>query len=196
MRLPSLLGFILLIGASQSFATTLSVNISTTAFAPVQFYADSFWLDAYTGNVTLDSTAPVTATINNAHFSVVASPDYPFDQTPFPLNRMLTVDSMIQAVSQQAAMHITYMADDITGYLPLGSTIYNLGADGSVDVTLNAFVMNAFSAGMHDFDVTATFDWTPAGTQPNPSIPEPGTLALMGIAMTGLALRKRGRIHR
>ncbi len=77
MRLPALLGFILLIGASSSFASTLSVNISTTGSGPINFQNDSFSLAPYSGSVLLDSTAPVTATINQASFLVAQWPNGP-----------------------------------------------------------------------------------------------------------------------
>ncbi len=208
MRLPSLLFFILLTGASQSFATTLSVNISTTAFAPYIFHNDSFSLDAYSGTVLLDSTAPVSATINQANFLVALWPEWPgyditgLDQAAidaisvdqlFNLGRILTIGSVSQNVSQQAAFHLTYIADDITGYVSAPTT-FNLGSDGTVDVTLDAFLNNEQIPNTYNFNVTATFAWTPPAAPTNPSVPEPGTLALMGIALTGLALIKRRRI--
>lgn len=211
MRLPSLLGFILVIGASQSFATTLSVNVSTTGTGPINFHNDSFTLAPYSGTVLLDSAAPVTASINQASFLVALWPQWPgydisgLTQTQieaisvdslFNLGQILNIDSVSQNVSQPAAFHLTWIADDITGYAS-APTVFNLGTDGVVDVTLNAFLNNQQLPGTYNFPVTATFDWIPPSNQPDPpSIPEPSTLALMGIAMTGLALRKRGCIHR
>lgn len=210
MRLPSLLFLILLTGASQAFATTLPVNISTTGSGPITFQNDSFLLDPYSGSVVLDSTATVTATINNGNFLVAKWPGWPgyditgLDQAAidaisvdqlFNLGRTLTVDSVAQNVVQQAAFHLTWIADDITGYAS-APIAFNLGANGIVDVTLNAFLDNEQVAGAYNFPVTAAFAWTPLSTQPNPSsIPEPGTLALMGIAMTALALRRRGYLR-
>ncbi len=117
----------------------------------------------------------------------------------FNLGLILNIDSISQSVSQSAEFHLAWIADDITGYSS-APTAFNLGSDGIVNVTLDYFQTNVqLAPGVLSatafFPVTATFDWTPSGNQPSPSIPEPGTLALMGIALTSLALRKRSRMH-
>jgi PEP-CTERM motif len=79
----------------------------------------------------------------------------------------------------------------------LASSLADLGATGTLDVTISATDCSGSKCGSYAFKFvssTLSVDVTrPQLAQPSNAVPEPGTLALLGLGVAGIAALRRRR---
>jgi len=169
----------LAVGATSASADPVTVTYSSTGIGPLFWAADTFGLTGQAGLLTLDSASTTTAAINTAVFFIGDSGPFDSSET-ITLSYDLTLDGVTQTVSQLATWTVT-PAQDFFVAVSASSPVHFSTASGDWDVTLDAYSLSSTLIGQTQSTPT-TADFVPT--------PEPGSLALLGVGVLGLAALK------
>jgi hypothetical protein len=199
----TLLSTFAILGVSVLTASAITIGYSVDGWGPVTYSNGVYQGQQQPGDTVellpysdlaldLPANTPVTGKINT--LSLKVNYTWPSEQVPITVNRNMTMSLVIAGLTQNGLFDswFTYSTLDSLWLYGGGTTTFDLGAQGSVDVTPLSASIAAATNGNYLTDVNATFVWHPTS---GPNVPDGGTtLVLLGGALTGLgALRPKLR---
>jgi hypothetical protein len=137
------------------------VSFSTTGVGPFTFEADTFSLSGSSGSFDPRTSSVTTANINQANFNVGNSGDFSGSEN-LTLAYNLTLAGVTHAVSQNATWTITPTQDTFVTLQASTPVLFDLGANGVFDVTLDAYTIFAGPLGDYIVQTPADFAAVPA----------------------------------
>lgn len=168
--------------ALSAGAAPISTAFVSTASAVQTFHGDSLSDIGATGTLLLDTAGTTTNTVNTALAVFRFSNGVLDDNTTVPLSFDLTFGGVTHTLTQNANIHITINFDTILAFDASAPVLFSTAA-GNWLVELNGYTVGSGSEADVRLNVTADFT----------AVPEPGSLALAGISLFGLAAARRRR---